>query len=143
MAVQNQTGRFPNKWDKTGIVVENIDHDKVFVRLDGSSRLTTRNRRFVRKIVSPPDIRDEELVPAVLRESTSDSRDEVLVPTVLGDSHSDSMLGNVEDDTLATELVTVEPDTSDAWYEAPAMVERDIKTETELSSGKVQHENEM
>ena len=76
VAVQNQTGRFPNKWDKTGIVMENMDHDKVLVRLDGSRRLTTRNRRFVRKIVTPPDIRDEELVPAVSRDSTSDSRDE-------------------------------------------------------------------
>ena len=81
-------------------------------------------------------------MPAVLRESTSDSRDEVLVPTVLGDSHSDSMLGNVEDDTLATELGTVEPDTSDDGYEALALIERDIRTEKELSSGNVQQEKE-
>ena len=55
VAVQNQTGRFPKKWDKTGTVVENQDYDKVLVKLDGSGRLTTRNRRFVKKIVSPPD----------------------------------------------------------------------------------------
>ena len=35
--------------------MENQDYDKVLVKLDGSGRLTTRNRRFVRKIVSPPD----------------------------------------------------------------------------------------
>ena len=45
VAVQNQTGRFPNKWDKTGVVMENMDHDKVLVRMDGSRRLTTRIRR--------------------------------------------------------------------------------------------------
>ena len=56
VAVQNQTGRFPKKWDKTGTVVENQDYDKVLVKLDGSGRLTTRNRRFVKKIVSPPDL---------------------------------------------------------------------------------------
>ena len=56
VAVQNQTGRFPTKWDKTGTVVENLDHDKVRVRLDGSRRLTVRNRRFVKKIVSPCDL---------------------------------------------------------------------------------------
>merc|ERR1719431_1699126 len=55
VAVQNQTGRFPKKWDKTGTVVENQKYDKVLVKLDGSGRLTTRNRRFVKKIVSPPD----------------------------------------------------------------------------------------
>ena len=60
VAVQNQTGRFPKKWDKTGVVVENMDHDKVLVRMDGSRRLTTRNRRFVRKILSPPDLPDQD-----------------------------------------------------------------------------------
>ena len=55
VAVQNQTGRFPKKWDKTGTVVENQEYDKVLVKLDGSGRLTTRNRRFVKKIISPPD----------------------------------------------------------------------------------------
>ena len=56
VAVQNQTGRFPKKWDKTGTIVENQEFDKVLVKLDGSGRLTTRNRRFVKKIVSPPDL---------------------------------------------------------------------------------------
>ena len=56
VAVQNQAGRFPKKWDKTGTVVENQEYDKVLVKLDGSGRLTTRNRRFVKKIVSPPDL---------------------------------------------------------------------------------------
>ena len=60
VAVQNQTGRFPKKWDKTGVVVENKDHDKVCVRLDGSRRLTNRNRRFVRRIVSPRDLPMQE-----------------------------------------------------------------------------------
>ena len=110
VAVQNQTGRFLKKWDKIGIVMENMDHDKVLVRLDGSRRLTTRNRRFVRKIVTPPDIRDVELVPTVVR-----------------DNHSDSILRNVESEALTTELDTVDPDTSDAGYEAPVVTEQDIK----------------
>ena len=66
VAVQNQTGRFPRKWDKTGTVVDNLDHDKVRVRLDGSRQLTTRNRQFVRRIVSPPDlpVHDVQGVPS-------------------------------------------------------------------------------
>ena len=39
----------------TGTVVENKEYDKVLVKLDGSGRLTTKNRRFVKKIISPPD----------------------------------------------------------------------------------------
>ena len=66
VAVQNQAGRFPKKWDKTGVVMENMDHDKVLVRMDGSRRLTTRNRRFVKKIVSPPDVPDQGLPGAPL-----------------------------------------------------------------------------
>ena len=61
VAVQNQAGRFPKKWDKTGKVVENQDYDKVLIKLDGSGRLTTRNRRFVKKIVSPPDLADRNV----------------------------------------------------------------------------------
>ena len=67
VAVQNQKGRFPKKWDKTGVVVENMDHDKVLVKMDGSRRLTTRNRRFLKKIISPQDLPDQNMmqVPSV------------------------------------------------------------------------------
>ena len=47
LAVQNQTGRFPTRWDKTGVVVEKQGHDKVIVRMDGSRRLIMRNKKFV------------------------------------------------------------------------------------------------
>lgn len=47
--VQNQTGRHPNKWDKTGTVVEVLQYHQYAVRTDGSGRLTTRNRRFLRR----------------------------------------------------------------------------------------------
>ena len=71
VAVQNQAGRFPKKWDKTGVVVENMDHDKVLVRMDGSRRLTTRNRRFVKKIVSTADLPDQDIPLNHVRENSS------------------------------------------------------------------------
>eukprot|EP00745_Piridium_sociabile_P016043 TRINITY_DN23877_c0_g1_i13.p1 TRINITY_DN23877_c0_g1~~TRINITY_DN23877_c0_g1_i13.p1 ORF type:complete len:354 (+),score=48.69 TRINITY_DN23877_c0_g1_i13:239-1300(+) len=46
--IQNQTGNTPKKWDRTGIVVEALPHDQYVVKVDGSGRLTTRNRRFLR-----------------------------------------------------------------------------------------------
>jgi len=47
--IQNQTGPHPNKWDKTGIVVEVRQFDQYVVRVDGSGRVTLRNRKFLRK----------------------------------------------------------------------------------------------
>ena len=72
VVVQNKAGKFPRKWVKTGIVVENMDYDKVLVKLDGSGRLTSRNIKNVTKIVSPPD-EPMEVVPVV--EKSTDNRD--------------------------------------------------------------------
>jgi hypothetical protein len=47
--IQNQTGPHPTKWDKTGIVVEVRQFDQYVVRVDGSGRVTLRNRKFLRK----------------------------------------------------------------------------------------------
>ncbi len=47
--IQNQVGRHPNKWDKSGVVVETKDNDQYVVKVAGSRRLTLRNRRFLRK----------------------------------------------------------------------------------------------
>ncbi len=47
--IQNQVGRHPDKWDKSGVVVETKDNDQYVVKVAGSGRLTLRNRRFLRK----------------------------------------------------------------------------------------------
>ena len=47
--IQNQTGPHPTKWDKTGIVIEVRQYDQYVVRVDGSGRVTLRNRKFLRK----------------------------------------------------------------------------------------------
>ena len=47
--VQNQTGRHPNKWYKTGSIVEIRRHDQYAIKIDGSGRITLQNRKFLRK----------------------------------------------------------------------------------------------
>ena len=47
--LQNQRGRFPKKWDNSGVVVETKSNDQYVVKVAGSGRLTLRNRRFLRK----------------------------------------------------------------------------------------------
>ena len=99
MAVQNQTGRFPKKWDKTGVVMENMDHDKVLVRMDGSRRLTTRNRRFVKQILSPPDLPNLDVPSAHMQRHGSspvvDSVDEV--PTAQSTPETSDNAGQLAD----------------------------------------------
>ena len=46
--LQNQQGPNPTKWDRSGLVVESLNHDQYRVKVDGSGRLTLRNRRFLR-----------------------------------------------------------------------------------------------
>ena len=49
--VQNQMGPHPLKWDKTGVVVEVRQFDQYVIRVDGSGRVTLRNRKFLRQYV--------------------------------------------------------------------------------------------
>ena len=49
--IQNQVGPHPNKWDKTGTIIEVRQFDQYVVRVDGSGRATLRNRKFLRRYV--------------------------------------------------------------------------------------------
>ena len=47
--IQNQTGPHPNKWDRTGNVIEVRQYDQYAIKFDGSGRVSLRNRKFLRK----------------------------------------------------------------------------------------------
>ena len=48
--IQNQTGPYPKKWHRTGTIVEVADNNQYTVKVDGSGRVTKRNRRFLRAL---------------------------------------------------------------------------------------------
>ena len=48
--IQNQTGPYPKKWHRTGTVVEVSDNNQYTIKIDGSGRVTKRNRRFLREL---------------------------------------------------------------------------------------------
>ena len=55
VAVQNQSGRKPTKWDRSGVVLEIHDYDKYIVKVDGLGRwfgqmvwAAQRNRRYLK-----------------------------------------------------------------------------------------------
>ena len=47
--IQNQTANHPLRWDRTGLVIEVKQFDQYAVKVDGSGRVTLRNRKFLRK----------------------------------------------------------------------------------------------
>ena len=51
--VQNCRGNYPKKWGLSGTVVEKNPHHKYVIKLDGSGKLTTRNRRHLRLYYIP------------------------------------------------------------------------------------------
>ena len=71
VAVQNQDGNHPNRWDRTGKVIEKLPHRQYRVKMDISNRVTLRNRRFLRKIdpvcsdESTTDITFQQLSPRI------------------------------------------------------------------------------
>ena len=48
--VQNQSGVHAKKWDLSGVVVEVLGYDSYLVKMDGSGRVSKRNRQFLRPI---------------------------------------------------------------------------------------------
>ena len=48
--VQNQTGRHAKKWDLSGTVVEVQGYDSYLVKMDGTGRVSKRNRSFLKPI---------------------------------------------------------------------------------------------
>ena len=53
VVILNQTGNFPSKWGKSGVVVEVKDCHQCVVKVDGSGRLTVRNRKLLRRFTPP------------------------------------------------------------------------------------------
>ena len=49
--LQNQhgAGKIAKKWDKTGLVLEDLGYNKYRIKVDGSGRVTDRNRQFLRQ----------------------------------------------------------------------------------------------
>ena len=65
--MQNLVGPYPTKWDRTGIVVEVRQFDQYVVRVDGSGRVTLRNRKHLRQytphVARAPLVNSPSVVP--------------------------------------------------------------------------------
>lgn len=63
--VQNQTGPFPRRWDKVGIITEVKQYHQYWVRMCGSGRATLRNRKFLRKCATPTPTNSDRRPPVI------------------------------------------------------------------------------
>lgn len=62
--VQNLVGNHPLKWERTGTIIETRQYHQYVVRIDGSGRVTLRNRQHLRRFTpfhKPQDVRIREL----------------------------------------------------------------------------------
>ena len=93
----------------------------MLVRLDGSRRLTPRNRRFVKRILSPPDLQDSDkpLISVQRR-------------------HPSPVVGGVEDEVPAARMGTDTPDTASTQNDMQQSMGQDhVKTGGEMVSDDV------
>ena len=51
--LQNQhgAGKIAKRWDRTGIVLEDLGYNKYRIKIDGSGRVTDRNRQYLRQFM--------------------------------------------------------------------------------------------
>ena len=59
--VQNQAGNKPPRWSRSGVILEVLPHRQYNVLMDGSRRVSLRNRKFLRKFT--PLHRDVRTTP--------------------------------------------------------------------------------
>ena len=105
VAVQNQSGNYPKRWDKTGKIVETLPYRQYKVKMDGSGRVTLRNRKFLRQIVpvcSTPKVPD--ILSDHLNTSSLSNTPDVKTPIVhhLSPSAPDNIASTTDDNDNVT-----------------------------------------
>ena len=78
VSIQNGHGNNPLKWDNTGTIVELAAFDKYVIKVVGSGRLTTRNRRLLRLIQTYKTAISK---PSTKANTETNAKDETLTTT--------------------------------------------------------------
>ena len=97
--LQNQYGNSPRRWHKTGTIVEVGTNRQYQVKVDGSNRITLRNRRFLKKILLM--IRNESFTPHHTPESEPHDEIEQEHPS----DHTDPPQPDIYDDRCKETVV--------------------------------------
>ena len=100
--VQNQYGPHPKKWSKTGVIIEVRQFDQYVLRIDGSGRVTLRNRKFLRKFNPVLSARSREIHDPIKQYTNQRPTANTITPSnsqkpLTAESHDPS---NVQSDKL-------------------------------------------
>lgn len=112
--MQNQTGNRPTKWDRTGIIVEVRQFHQYVVKVDGSGRVTIRNRKFLRKYepfqARKPvrSIDDENKLLKRIVDHQAMNR--YIPPSLSGDAPVRSSTKTTENSRIETPVSSIQPD---------------------------------
>ena len=68
VVIQNQGGRYSRKWDRTDWLVEVLPNCHYRERMDGSGRITLRNRRFPREYSK---LETSTIIPSAIQPESS------------------------------------------------------------------------
>ena len=85
--VQNQTGAHPTKWDLTGIITEVRQFDQYMVRIDGSGRVTLRNRRYLRRFKPFIDPQARRSIATDITHMPIEAPSHATTPRTIGESY--------------------------------------------------------
>ena len=137
--IQNLVGNHPRKWERTGVVVETRQFHQYVVRIDGSGRVTLRNRQHLRKFTpfhKSPDTVVKELTAPLPYSSPAESVNNSSRPCTLTpptvQPHPAESTNNCSKPCISTPP-TVQPqpadhedhDTFDAQTQTPPVEETD------------------
>ena len=92
--VQNQVGPYRRRWDRSGLIVDILPYDKYLVKVDGSGRITTRNRKFLRLFKNANFNIPERSVnhEGSISPNTQDQHHHELLPPIDNDDRSDGVV---------------------------------------------------
>ena len=131
--VQNQTGNYPSRWDITGVVVEVKEHDQYVVKVDGSGRLTLRNRKFLRKITPYQNIKHFRSDPPPPLPDNSHPHAPVLPSPPVQSAEIETETVEPPDPAPAPEPPLSLPDPLPAPVSAPAPAPTEVRRSTRTS----------
>ena len=69
VSIQDQKGNNSKRWNCTGTIVEVKEFDQYVIKVDGSGRLTVRNRKFLRPLITFKDDLKEQSNQEAVKET--------------------------------------------------------------------------
>ena len=111
--LQNQKGPSANKWDRSGVVVEDAGHDQYRIKVDGSGRVTLRNRRFLRAYTpATPSIQPDLLPPLQPLPQRIEQAQPIPPPAIQSTPSADVVVDDMHGDPAPVPPGTNRPDVS-------------------------------